>query len=235
MKPLNCLATTIAATVLLAVQAHASSIIKAESLPGAGVPYRFTVSMSGNDSGVFSNHVGAWSWEDNSLFGTGQPPVGWTHTSDWVALTLTEDTYFTINLAQKAGVPWPSETDPDRTASIDNMFPSLTIWSGLDMDGDQTDIHTFNNHGNVSWAEDITFLDYYDNHSAESIQRTWFLPAGTYTIVLGSNSPASEDSIYRQGYEATFTTSTVPEPSTTMTLLGGLSALALAYVRKRKK
>jgi len=233
MKPLNRLFTTIAATVLLAAQAHASSITKAESLPQVGVPYRFTVSMSGNDSGVFSNHVGAWSWEDNSLFGTGQPPVGWTHTADWVALTLTEGTYFTINLAQKAGVPWPSETDPDRTASIDNMFPSLTIWSGIDTDGDQ--VHTFNNHGNVTWAEDITFLDYYDNHSAGSIQRTWYLPAGTYTLVLGSNSPATSDSVLRQGYEATFTTQTIPEPSTIVTLLGGLSALAFVHVRKRRK
>jgi hypothetical protein len=233
MKPLNCLTTAIAAAVLLTAQAQASTINKATSLPTVGVPYRFTVEMAGNDSGVFSNHVGAWSWEDNSLFGTGQPPVGWTHTADWVALTLTEGTYFTINVAQKAGVPWPSESDPDRTASIDSMFPSLTIWSGLDTDGDQ--VHTFNNHGNVSWAEDITFLDYYDNSSAASIQRTWYLPAGTYTIVLGSNSPASEDSIFRQGYEATFTTSTVPEPSTVATLVGGLSALALVYARKRKK
>lgn len=232
MKPLNCLTTAIAA-VLLTAQAQASTVNKASSLPTEGVPYRFTVEMSGNDSGVFSNHVGAWSWEDNSLFGTGQPPVGWTHTADWVSLTLTEGTYFTINVAQKAGVPWPSESDPNRTASIDSMFPSLTIWTGLDTDGEQ--VHTFNNHGNVSWAEDITFLDYYDNSSAGSIQRTWFLPAGTYTIVLGSNSPASEDSIYRQGYEATFTTSTVPEPSTVATLLSGLSALALVYARKRGK
>ena len=41
-------------------------------------------------------HVGAWSWEDNSLFASGENPLGWTHTSDWLKLSLSNPATFTL-------------------------------------------------------------------------------------------------------------------------------------------
>ena len=184
--------------------------------PSGGVGYRWTVVMGEVDNASFQRHVGAWSWEDNSLFnaGNGEPPVGWTHTSDWVALTLSTASVLTLRLERQEGVPAPTAQDPAAVAGTASMFPSFTVWAGWD--GDDGDSHTYNNRGNVAWAEDLVYLDHLDNSTLTVVERTWSLPAGNYSIVLGSNAPATDPQ--RQGYRATLTT--VPEP--------GSAALCLA-------
>ena len=170
-----------------------------------GIGYTWTVIADANTQGSFSSHVGAWSWEDNALFGNpGQSPlpVGWTHTSNWLALQLTEEAFFTLALERDANVPWPSMEDPGRLADTSSLFPSLTLWRGWDNDGG--DHHTYNNRGNVAWAEDLRYLDHVDNSTGTQITRTWRLPAGQYSLALGSNAPATN--LNRQGYKATFHT-----------------------------
>ena len=172
-----------------------------------GIGYQHQVTLGRNSSGSVSGHVGAWSWEDNSLFGgagQGAEPVGWTHTSHWVALKMERPAVLTVTMVRDANVPWPSEAEPDRKADISSMFPSLTLWSGWDHDGD--DLHEYNNRGNVDWAEDIKYVDHVDNSTAETITRTWYLPAGDYTMAIGSNAPATNAA--RQGYRVTFATQT---------------------------
>ena len=172
-----------------------------------GIGYAHQVTLGRNSTGSVSGHVGSWSWEDNSLFGgagQGTEPVGWTHTSEWVAVKLERPAALTVTMTRDANVPWPSGTDPDRKADTSSMFPSLTIWRGWDNDGD--DDHTYNNRGPVSWAEDLQYLDHIDNSTQETITRTWYLPAGDYTMVLGSNAPATNPD--RQGYRITFSTAT---------------------------
>jgi hypothetical protein len=172
-----------------------------------GIGYQHQVTLGRNSSGSVRGHVGAWSWEDNSLFGNpgqGTLPVGWTHTSHWVALKMERPAVLTVTMSRDANVPWPSEAEPDRKADISSMFPSLTIWRGWDNDGD--DDHTYNNRGEVAWAEDIQYLDHVDNSTAESVTRTWYLPAGDYSMALGSNAPATNT--LRQGYQVTFSTQT---------------------------
>jgi MYXO-CTERM domain-containing protein len=218
---------------------RAATIDPTDPLAG-GIGYKYTVSLGGTDSASFANHVGAWSWEDNALFAPGEDPVGWTHTSNWVALTLTEATRFSLRLERQAGVPWPSAGDPGRVASIDSMFPSFTIWSGWDNDlmdpavaaalgyapATANDHHTYNNDGNVIWAEDLSYLDHINNSTETFAEKAWYLPAGQYSIVLGSNAPSTDPN--RQGYRATLTTSSVPEPGATAPLLCiGLGALGL--------
>jgi hypothetical protein len=161
-----------------------------------GVTYDHRISMDTESSGSFSGHVGAWSWEDNALFDAGEPPVGWTHTSEWLALKLLEDCMVTITMERDANVPWPSEAEPDRKADTSSMFPSLTVYSGWDNDGE--DGHSYNNRGNIAWAEDLSYVDHVDNSTAETITRTWFMKAGEYTLALGSNAPATN--LARQGY-----------------------------------
>ncbi len=181
-----------------------TEVNKADPASG-GIGYAYTVVAGAGESGSFSSHVGAWSWEDNSLFGApGQSmlPVGWTHTSNWVAVKLTQDTFFSLTLERDANVPWPSVEDPARLADTTSMFPSLSLYRGWDNDGG--DFHTYNNRGNVSWAEDLRYLDHVDNSTDEKITRTWRLPAGDYTLALGSNAPATNTN--RQGYKATFST-----------------------------
>lgn len=165
-----------------------------------GVGYSHQVLLTPDSYGEFSDHVGAWSWEDNALFGgvgQGVEPVGWTHTSRWLALRLTSAQYVTLSMERDASVPWPSQDAPDRLADTQAMFPSLTLWRGWDNDGE--DSHTYNNRGAVSWAEDLRYLDHIDNRSDARISRTWFLPAGDYSVALGSNAPATNSN--RQGFK----------------------------------
>lgn len=188
--------------------------------PTEGIPYDWVISITGADTATNVRHVGAWSWEDNALFDPGDPTVGWTHTSDWIKLSLVGSYYFTMRLEREANVPGAS-------ASSLSMFPSYTIWSGWDVDGVQN--HTYNNNNNAGpvWAEDLTYIDHYDNSTESFVERGYFLAPGEYTIALGSNAPATDTE--RQGYR--FTLTTIPEPSST--LLSSLAALVLLSRRKR--
>lgn len=208
---------------------RASNVVVADPQAG-GIGYKYTVTMGGLDSATLSSHVGAWSWEDNSLFGgagQGTDPVGWTHTSNWVALNVTVTSVFKIRIERDATVPWPSQAEPNRLASVASMYPSFTIWRNWDNDvvpdafkakqevidafapdpvpADLGDWHTYNNRGAVEWAEDLVYVGHLDNSTLETIEATFTLTPGQYSIVIGSNAPATDTN--RQGYKATLTTS----------------------------
>ena len=215
----------ILAGLLAALPLHAATIISGDPQAG-GIGYQWQATFSANDSGSFSSHVGAWSWEDEGIFEEGEPAVGWTHTSNWVAVTLTETSYVTIRLESNALVPFTGSGNIGGFAPTDNFYPSFTLWSGWDNDGE--DNHTYNNHGNVDWAEDITFIGLKENNTEHFAEATFLLTAGNYSLVLGSNAP-SESNPPRQGYLATITT--IPEPSTA--LLGFIALGAMSLRRRR--
>jgi|GEM_PF-2802728 len=212
------LAKACAALVAIAAfsTASASTVTVGDANPG-GISYEYTVTIGGADTATFSNHVGAWSWADSTLAGPGEEPPGWTHQSNWVAITVTQLSVFTVQIERDATVPWPSPGDPNRKANITSMYPSFTIWKGWDNDlapeefarkrNDGTPIdenHTYNNRGNMPWAEDIDYVDHADNSTATSVSRSYILKPGKYTMAIGSHSPAVDTT--RQGYKATFTT-----------------------------
>lgn len=202
---------------------RAATIINSDPAAG-GIGYIRQVQLGMGDSGSFARHVGAWSWEDNQLFDSsqGEPPVGWTHTSDWVALTLTNPTTLTIRVERQADVP-----SGLGVAATDSMFPSFTIWSNWD--NDDADFDTYNNRGSVSWAEDLVYIGHMDNSTQTMVEKSFVLPAGLYTVVLGSNAPAT--STTRQGYLATFTT--VPEPASGVIIISGLVFIGCLRSRSR--
>ncbi|MGV3533458.1 MAG: PEP-CTERM sorting domain-containing protein [Chthoniobacteraceae bacterium] len=213
-------------------QASASTV--SELVPvGVGVPYRWEVELGTSDLASLTRHVGAWSWEDESLFVPGNPTVGWTHNADWVTLTLTAPALLTLRFEALAGVPMPvPEGNPPAFYGA-NLFPGFTLWSGEDTDGDQ--VHSFSNKGDVAWAEDLAYITHRGPATTGSLEsrhileQSFPLDAGTYTFVLGGNSESTVAE-GRQGYQATFTTS-VPEPGTTGLL--ALGALALLNRRRR--
>jgi hypothetical protein len=106
------------------------------------------------------------------------------------------------------------------------MNPSFTLWSGWDNDGGES--HMYNNDRNISWAEDVTYLGHVKNNAVAQVEASWDLPAGNYTIAIGSNAPS--DDADDQGYKATLTTS-VPEPASAAFLL--LATATLVAPRRR--
>ena len=124
-----------------------------------------------------------------------------------------------LRLERQAGVPDPTPQDPLAVAGA-NLYPGFTIYSGWDADG--PDFHTYNNRGNVAWAEDVTYLDHIENNGTASFaERSWNLAAGTYSLALGGNSPSLEAE-GRQGYLATLTTTPVPEPAVALFVVSTL-------------
>ena len=220
LRPHQLLAIAAGIYTSIVASVEAGSVLFQDPVtPAGGIGYEWTVALGANDSAEFMRFVGAWSWEDNSLFSPGQDPVGWTHTSDFVALTLSVPQRLTIRLERQAGVPLTGNP-AGPFASTETMNPSFTLWSGWDNDGGES--HMYNNDRNISWAEDITYVGHVNNSSASVAEFSWDLPAGNYTIALGSNAPSDDPN--DQGYKATFTT-TVPEPGSALFLLAGLGAL----------
>jgi len=226
---------SLAGLALIITPSAMAAITAGDPNPG-GIGYAFQANLGPNESASVQGHVGAWSWEDQSLFGVGEDPVGWTHTSNWYAVTLEADSLLTLTVARDSTVPIAG----GGFRPVDHMYPSFTLWSGWDNDAVPDavalslgytavdlpiqDHHTYDNNGPVVWAEDIGYLDSLANTTLESLTRSWSLPAGQYSIVIGSNAP-SETSPPRQGYLATFTTAPVPEPAATLLSLAGLGLL----------
>jgi hypothetical protein len=140
---------------------------------------------------------------------------------------LNQEVLFTITMERDATVPWVSGSNPDpnQLADTSSMFPSFTLFRGWDNDVvpadfktrpevvaswapyggvpvDLGDDHTYNNRGRVVWAEDLSYVDHIDNSTSPTISRTYRLPAGLYSLVMGSNAPATN--ALRQGFKLSY-------------------------------
>jgi hypothetical protein len=188
-------------------------------------------------------HVGAWAWEDASLFGSGDTPVGWTHNSEWVALRLEVGSFVTFRLQNAEGVPNPTSQNPDQIAP-NNLYPGMTIYAGWDNDlapqafadlnneGVPVDNwHSYVNRADIDWAEDTSYFAHIEPNGTHVIEATMFMPAGDYTIAVGGKS-ISTVSEPRQGYLATFSSSPVPEPGSFGIVVAG-AVLAFSTRRRR--
>src|SRR5688572_275098 len=151
-----------------------SAIFQDPVTPAGGIGYEWTVVLGAADTIDFSRFVGAWSWEDDTL-STPTVPQGWTHASDFVAVTLTQPQRLTIRI-ERFATPLPT----GGTASIANMNPSFTLWSGWDNDGGES--HMYNNDRNISWAEDVVYVGHVKNNSLAVAEAFWDLPAGNFSI-----------------------------------------------------
>jgi hypothetical protein len=118
----------------------------------------------------------------------------------------------TIRLARKQNVP-----DGQGGVGGNILYPAFTLYKNWD--GDGGDDHTYNNRGNVAWAEDLVYLRHVENDgTATSVEMTIVLPAGDYSLALGGNSPSTL-SEPKQGYGATIATEPLAKPR--LSLSGG--------------
>ena len=220
----------IATSALLGISAaRAATVSQTDPLDG-GIGYRWTVGLDDDDSATVIRRVGAWAWEDKTLFGNpgqGTTPVGWTHNSEWIALILDSPAVLTVRLENRGDVVDPSPTGTGFYGN--NLFPGFTLYSGWDNDDPEVS-HSYINRGNISWAEDLTYLINPEPNGTHVLEQTVVLPAGNYTMVLGGNS-LSIAAEGLQGYQATFTTTPAPEPGSASLALAG--CLALLTGRRR--
>jgi hypothetical protein len=187
----------------------------------------FTESYSGSDFGLT---VGAKSWAEPS-----QPPgnKGWTHTTNWIALDLTalhNPARVTIQL--------------DRGAT-GTLVPAFSLYSGWELDSSDATNHTFNNTGNISWADDLTYIGHVANAGGPdgtnttgtvltSVSGQYVLTPGLYSIVLGGN-PLLTTPPAGGFHNYTFTLSTAPVPVPAALWLFGSGLVGLAGLARRQK
>jgi len=212
-----------ALALLACASSNAATIINADPADG-GIGYAWTATIGANGSvatpNVGDSSVGVWSWNDTAFAGADQ--MGWTHTTSWMALELTESAILTIIMGRNESVPFL-----DGFRATDNLFPSFTIWKGWDNSG--SDGHIYPNNALIGWAEGLTELvGLVDNSTEPTAELTLNLEAGLYTIALGSQGPAV-GGLPRQGFSASLTT--IPEPSSA--LLAACAA-GIAALRRRR-
>ena len=197
---------------------------------GRGIAYNWTVSMSGWDTTTGSTpaiagNLGSLSWNDPINFGD---PIGtgWTHTSRWTALTLTEATDLSITLA----------------GNNSSLVPAFSLYAGHQQtdNGLNGGYHVYNNAGNFDWSTadpgaDSSSLNYIGNATASgtdsSITKVFSLGPGQYSLVFGGNPPAGTPGS-SVAYQATLTT--VPVPAAVWLFGSGLASLA-GLARRRMK
>lgn len=151
------------------------------SLPSSnGIPYRWKVNLGAREKVTFGGTVGAKSWWEPA-----NPPAtpGWTHTSNWVQLTLTASAYVTIQVGPNVPIPVVTPVLNGALAGSD-LLPAISIYSGHDTTSAQD--HTFNPTGNGWWST----VQYIDSSSlihpvTHVLTYKRWLPAGKYTINIG--------------------------------------------------
>jgi len=210
--------TYLLASIIASTQVNAATITAVSGNPVGGEGYAYNVNLdsSNNDTSSFAGTVGSWSWEDESLPGAGN---FWRHQSDWLAVTLTEDSILKIQ-AQR--------NDPMEDIKL---FPSFTIYRNINdtTNGD----HFSSNTSDVQWeagSQLLTYLNHLNNSSDASIDESLVLPAGDYTILLGGNAE-SQITAENVNYFATLTAIPIPEPSSA--ILSLIAAMVSVARRKR--
>ena len=209
----------IALVMAACTSAHAATIVNEDPAEG-GIGYAWTIQIGANETVTTPNvedaNVGVWSWHDTAF--AGAENMGWTHTSSWAAVEVTEAVYLTITMGRNASVPFL-----EGVRDTQYLFPSFTIWSGWDNTG--ADNHTYQNNGLVPWAEGLTQLQGFVSNTTETTASlTLYLEPGLYTLAMGSHGPAT-GGLPRQGFYTNFTT--VPEPSAALLAAAAMGVMGL--------
>ena len=235
----------LAAALLLCLSgpvAAMAAIVNPGAAPAStGIPYAWGVTMGSSDTTAGSTpayegttpgfRVGSHSWNDP--INAGDPiGTGWTHTSNWTALTLTDAAHLSVTL--------------EATVESPGLVPAFSLYAGHQT----TDLgsvqgccgwHVYNNAGNFDWSSadptyDSSSLNYIGNEAnlggLSSISKVFLsLAAGDYTLVYGGNPPPGT-TVGPVGYHATLTTSPVPVPAAVWLFGSGLAGV-VAFARRR--
>lgn len=176
-----------------------------------GIGYEWTVIMPHHGSHeIVGSTGGKGSFEPSFEL----PDIGWTHTTDWVALELEEEAILEIEVTRQEGV---YEMKVDRqtgeqsyTTSGNMLYPAFSIYNGWD-DTTESEKGSFNPVGNF-WSTIGFKAAQFSEYGETTVIWRSRMPAGKYSINIGGVNAlycAETDDCYKgaHGYRATFTTS----------------------------
>jgi hypothetical protein len=154
-----------------------------------GIPYRWWVSP-GKKQVNFGYYVGSKSWWEPANYQLNPNQPGWTHNSNWIALTLSKKSWVTIEVGPTVPVPC---APPSQPAACDNtgrtgsdLYPAISLYKGQDTTSPQD--HTFNPKGPF-WATQLTYMDSSKKSDPVTHVLTFTtkkkLDAGQYTVNIG--------------------------------------------------
>jgi hypothetical protein len=206
----------------------AAGTVTAGDVPGGtgGIPYTWQAAVAGpGDSVTIVDDVGNKSWADpmNPDLGSFGLDAGWTHTSNWIHLTLAAPAELTITLAEKADVP-----DGSGGTLAGDLVPAMSLWEGADNDGAED--HYYEQGAVPHWIDDASFafVDHADTgpgpHDGLDAVLEGTFAAGVYTIAVGGHDEIA--TAHRAGYELQIVAA--PEPGPAALLVAGAAALAAA-------
>lgn len=179
-----------------------------------GIGYEWTVSLGHHGSAEIVGSTGGKGSYEPSFE---NPDIGWTHTTDWVALELEAEVILEIEVSRQEGVyemKVDRETGEKSFATSGAMlYPAISIYSGWDSTT-ELEKGSFNPLGNF-WST-IDFKDsLYSKFGETTIVYRAKLPAGKYSVNIGGVNAlycAEEDACYNgaHGFRAKFTASHAP-------------------------
>jgi hypothetical protein len=193
--------------------ANDSVDIKYAPTAGAEIRYPWKVTLSDHSAAELVRHVGAKSASEPAQE---EPLKGWTHFTDWVALTLTEPVLLTVEIAAQSGVHYTTfNAETNVTTDIvagASLYPASSIYQGIDNTTETG--HMYNPKGN--FAAKINFLKYTEDAAGKkAISYKMLLEPGQYSVAIAGLNAAhcqSTDACFngRHGYRAKLTTEPAP-------------------------
>ncbi len=177
-----------------------------------GIGYEWTVTLEGKHghAGITGSVGGKSSYEPQF----DAPDIGWTHTSDWVALEMKQKGVLTITVERQAGIYFTKIDKKTQEKSFvtagSKLYPAMSIYTGWDSTTAK-EKGSFNPVGNF-WST-IEFKEVvYSDMGQKSITYRAKLPAGKYSINIGGVNALyckESDSCFNglHGYRAKFSTS----------------------------
>ncbi|WP_428353887.1 hypothetical protein [Methyloprofundus sp.] len=182
-----------------------------------GIGYEWTVSLGHHGSAeIIGSTGGKGSFEPAFE----APDIGWTHTTDWVALDLEAEVVLEIKITRQEGV---YELKVDRETGAKSyatsgamLYPAMSIYEGWDSTTEK-EKGSFNPIGNF-WSTIQFKAAEFSAWGEDTIVYRAKLPAGKYSVNIGGVNAmycSETDDCYKgvHGYRATFTASHVPAMS----------------------
>ena len=207
--------TALATSILLASGAVQSAAVTYEDpTPSVGISYEWMVHMNQHDKAEMVGAVGGKASYEPKFEA---PNIGWTHTSNWIALMIHQPSLVGIKVTNQKGVILTNIDREDGSVSYskagDMLYPGVSVYAGWD-DTTGSEEDSFNPRADF-WST-VKYIGHQgDMMGKHTVMLHYLLEPGFYSINIGGvNALHCEESDPcfngKHGYHATIKTMPVP-------------------------